>query len=65
MNRGAVPDSVGWWEAKEESLDKAKQAEFVRRYIRLQEAADALHARAEEVHEMARELEDLTKDTKI
>ena len=46
-------------------MDKAKQAEFVRRYIRLQEAADALHARAEEVHEMARELEDLTKDTKI
>jgi plasmid maintenance system antidote protein VapI len=46
-------------------MDGEKQADFVRLYIRLQEAADALHAQAEEVYEMARKLEELTKDTTI
>jgi len=46
-------------------MDTEKQAELVRLYIRLQEAAGALHAQATEVYEMAKELEELTEDTSI
>ncbi len=37
--------------------------EFVALYGRTREAADALHAKAAEIHEMAQDLERLTKDT--
>jgi hypothetical protein len=37
----------------------------VRVYVRANEVANTLHAQAEEVHEMASGLEDLTKNTKI
>jgi len=46
-------------------MDTEKQAELVRLYIQMQEATDPLHAQATEVYEMARKLEDLTKDTAI
>ena len=46
-------------------MDTEKQAELVRLYIQADEEANALHAQATEVHEMARKLEDLTKDTSI
>jgi len=46
-------------------MDTEKQAELVRLYVQLQEAADSLHTQAEEVYEIARKLEDLTKDTTI
>jgi len=42
-----------------------KQAEFVKLHIRLRQATDSLHTRAQEVYEMAKRLEDLTKDTAI
>ena len=44
-------------------MDTEKQAEFVRLYIRTDEEANALHTQATEVYEMARKLEELTKDT--
>jgi hypothetical protein len=46
-------------------MDTEKQAELVRLYIQLQEATNSLHTQATEVYEMARKLEDLTKDTTI
>ena len=46
-------------------IDGEKQAELVRLYVRADEEAGALHAQAEEVYEMARKLEELTKDTTI
>jgi hypothetical protein len=46
-------------------MDGEKQAELVRLYVQADEAANALHAQAEEVYEMARKLEELTKDTTI
>jgi plasmid maintenance system antidote protein VapI len=46
-------------------MDTAKQAELVRLYIQADEAANALHTQATEVYEMARKLEELTKDTTI
>ncbi len=46
-------------------MDTEKQAELVRLYVRLQEATDSLHTQATEVYEMARKLEELTKDTTI
>jgi hypothetical protein len=46
-------------------MDTEKQADLVRLYIRLQEAADSLHTQATEVYEMARKLEELTEDTTI
>ena len=46
-------------------MDGQKQAELVGLYIQADEEADALHAQATEVYEMARKLEDLTKDTTI
>jgi hypothetical protein len=49
-------------EAKEEGVDSDKQAEFASLYVRANEAANALHTR---VYEMAKEIEDLTKDTTI
>ena len=42
-----------------------KRVEFVSLSYHLQQATDSLHAQAEEVHEMARKQEDLTKDTTI
>jgi len=44
-------------------MDTEKQAELVRLYIQADEAANALHAQATEVYEMAKKLDDLTKDT--
>jgi hypothetical protein len=46
-------------------MDTTKQTELVRLYIQADEAANALNAQATEVYEMARKLEDLTKDTSI
>jgi hypothetical protein len=46
-------------------MDTEKQAELVRLYVRLQEVTESLHTQAEEVYEMARKLEELTKDTTI
>jgi len=43
-------------------MDTEKQAELVRLYIRADEEANALHTQATEIYEMARMLEDLTKD---
>ena len=44
-------------------MDTEKQAELVRLYVQADEAANALHVKATEVYEMAKRLEDLTKDT--
>ena len=46
-------------------MDTEKQAELVRLYIRADEEANALLVQAIEVYEMARKLEELTKDTSI
>jgi plasmid maintenance system antidote protein VapI len=46
-------------------METEKQTEFAKLHIRLRQATDSLHAQAEEVHDMARKLEDLTKDTTI
>ena len=46
-------------------MDTEKQAELVRLYIQADEEANALHTQAIEVYEIARKLEDLTKDTTI
>ena len=46
-------------------IDGEKQAELVRLYVRADEEANALHTQATEVYEMARRIEDLTKDTTI
>jgi hypothetical protein len=46
-------------------MDTEKQAELVKLYVQLQEATDSLHTQAEEVYEMARKLEELTKDTTV
>ncbi len=46
-------------------MDTENQAEFVRLYIRVQETTNALHTQTTEVYEMARKLEELTKDTTI
>ena len=37
----------------------------MRLYVRLQEATDSLHTQATEVYKMAKELEELTKETTI
>jgi len=44
-------------------MDTEKQAELVRLYIRADEEANALLVQAIEVYEMAKRIEDLTKDT--
>ena len=44
-------------------MDTEKQAELVRLYVQMQEAADLLHTQATEVYEMAQEIEELTEDT--
>ena len=46
-------------------MDTEKQAELVRLYVRADEEANALHTQAGEVYEMAKRIEDLTKDTTI
>jgi hypothetical protein len=46
-------------------MDTEKQVELVRLYIQMQEETDSLHTQAQEVYEMARKLEELTKDTTI
>jgi hypothetical protein len=46
-------------------MDTQKRAELVRLYIRLQRVTDSLHAKPDEVYEMGKELEDLTKETAI
>jgi len=42
-------------------MDTEKQAELVRLYIRADEAANALHTQAQEVYEMAKGIEELTR----
>ena len=44
-------------------MDTEKQAELVRLYVQMQEAAELLHTQAEEVYEMTKRIEELTKDT--
>jgi hypothetical protein len=46
-------------------MDTEKREEFVEVRIRMRQATDSLHTQAEEVYDMARKLEDLTKDTTI
>jgi hypothetical protein len=46
-------------------VDSENQAEFVRLYVRANEAANALHTQAKEVYEMGKRLEQLAKDTTI
>ena len=46
-------------------MDTEKQAELVRLYIRADGEANALLVQAIEVYEMAKRIEDLTKDTTI
>ena len=46
-------------------MDTERQAELVRLYVQLQEAAGSLYTQATELYEMARKLEELTKDTTI
>jgi hypothetical protein len=52
-------------ETNEEGLDSDKQAEFVRLYLRADEAANSLPAQTTEVYEIGKELEELTKDTTL
>jgi len=44
-------------------MDYNKREEVTELRIRLRQAADSLHTQAEEVYEMAKGLEELTKDT--
>ena len=46
-------------------MESEKQAEGVRLFVRANEAANALHTQAVEVHQMCKELENLTKDATI
>ncbi len=48
-----------------EDVDGEKRLELTRLHNETQEAADALHAQAEEVYEMTEEPEELTKDTGV
>jgi hypothetical protein len=44
-------------------MDYKKREEFAELRIRMRQATDSLHAQATDVYEMARKLEELTKDT--
>jgi hypothetical protein len=44
-------------------MSQEKQAEFLRLYSQTLEAAQALHNQAEEVYTLAKDLEELTRDT--
>jgi len=46
-------------------MDYKKREEFTTLHTRMRQATDSLHTQAQEVYEMARKLEDLTKDTTI
>jgi plasmid maintenance system antidote protein VapI len=46
-------------------MDTEKQAELVRLHILMRQATDSLHTQATEIHEIAKKLEELTKDTTI
>jgi plasmid maintenance system antidote protein VapI len=46
-------------------MDYKKREEFARLHIQVRQATDSLHTQAEEVYEIAKELESLTKDTTI
>jgi hypothetical protein len=46
-------------------MDHKKREEFVGLYIQMRQAADSLHTQAEEVYEMAKEIDEVTKDTTI
>jgi len=46
-------------------MDYEKRAELVKLHMQMRQATDSLHTQAREVHEMARKLEELTKDTSI
>jgi hypothetical protein len=44
-------------------MDYEKREELVRLHIQMRQATDSLQTRAEEVYKMAKEMEELTKDT--
>ena len=44
-------------------MDTEKQAEVGRLHVQMRQATDSLHTQAEEVYEVAKKIEDLTKDT--
>ncbi len=46
-------------------MDHKKRTEFMRLHIQMRQATDSLHTQATKVYEMARKLEELTKDTTI
>jgi len=46
-------------------MDYKKREEFVGLHIQMRWATDSPHAQAAEVYEMARRLEELTKDTTV
>ena len=46
-------------------MDTETQAELVKLHIRMRRATDSLHTQAKEVYEVAKEIEELTKDTTI
>jgi hypothetical protein len=46
-------------------MDYNKREEFTELRIRMRQATEAFHIQATEVYEMARKLEELTKDTTI
>jgi hypothetical protein len=46
-------------------MDYKKREEFVGLHIQMRQATDALNTQAEEVYEMAKRIEELTKDTTI
>ena len=46
-------------------MDAEKRAELLQLHIQMRQAADSLHSQAQEVREMAKRIEDLTKDTTI
>jgi hypothetical protein len=46
-------------------MDPEKQAELVRLHIRMRQATGSLHTQATEVYEMAKRIEEITKDSTI
>jgi hypothetical protein len=47
------------------SLDTKEQSELVRVHVRANEATDALHAQAKDLHKMGKVLEKLAKDSTL
>jgi plasmid maintenance system antidote protein VapI len=46
-------------------MDYKKWDEFLEPHIQMRQVTDSLHTQAEEVHEIAKRIEHLTKDTTI